>query len=94
MILSGQVSPDGKLFAFTNTGYTGHALHSWTSPLKEIATFPMAQSWSGLAFAPDGKRIFVSSGAGNSNGDIQYIDRWDREGWKESSAAHRSGSSR
>ena len=25
MILSGQVSPDGTLFAFTNTGYTGHA---------------------------------------------------------------------
>lgn len=25
MILSGQVSPDGKLFAFTNTGYTSHA---------------------------------------------------------------------
>ena len=46
----------------------------------------MAQSWSGLAFAPDGKRIFVSSGAGYTNSDIQYIDRWDREGWKESSA--------
>ena len=27
MILSGQVSPDGTLFAFTNTGYTQHALH-------------------------------------------------------------------
>jgi len=27
MILSGQVSPDGRLFAFTNTGYTQHALH-------------------------------------------------------------------
>src|SRR5580765_4836505 len=87
MILSGQVSPDGKLFAFTNTGYTGHALHIVDlATEKEIATFPMAQSWSGLAFAPDGKRIFVSSGAGYVNNDIQYIDRWDREGWKESSA--------
>jgi len=27
MILSGRVSPDGKLLAFTNTGYTHHALH-------------------------------------------------------------------
>jgi YVTN family beta-propeller protein len=87
MILSGQVSPDGKIFAFTNTGYTGHALHVVDlGTEREIATFPMAQSWSGLAFAPDGKRIFVSSGAGNANSDIQYVDRWDREGWKESSS--------
>jgi YVTN family beta-propeller protein len=87
MILSGQASPDGKLFAFTNTGYTGHALHIVDlATEKEIATFPMAQSWSGLAFSPDGKRIFVSSGAGYTNSDIQYVDRWDRDGWKESSA--------
>ena len=87
MILSGQVSPDGKLFAFTNTGYTGHALHivDLTSE-KEIATFPLVQSWSGLVFAPDGRRIFVSSGAGSATSDIQYFDRWDEKGWKESSA--------
>src|SRR5262245_32135588 len=41
MILSGQVSPDGKLFAFTNTGYTSHALHIVDlATEKEIATFP------------------------------------------------------
>jgi WD40 repeat protein len=84
MILSGQVSPDGKLFAFTNTGYTHHALHIVDlATEKEIATFPMEQSWSGLAFSPDGKRIFVSSGAGYPISDIQYFDRWDKEGWKE-----------
>src|SRR5262247_3594729 len=65
MILSGQVSPDGKLFAFTNTGYTRHGLHLVDlATEKEIENFPMEQSWSGLTFAPDGKRIFVSSGAG------------------------------
>ena len=41
MILSGQVSPDGKLFAFTNTGYTRHGLHIVDlATEKEIATFP------------------------------------------------------
>ena len=51
MILSGQVSPDGKLFAFTNTGYTHHALHIVDlATEKEIATVPMEQAWSGLAF--------------------------------------------
>jgi YVTN family beta-propeller protein len=84
MILSGRVSPDGKLFAFTNTGYTRHALHIVDlASEKEVATFPLEQSWSGLAFSPDGKRVFVSGGAGNPLGDIQYFNHWDKEGWKE-----------
>src|ERR1041385_2624134 len=84
MILSGQVSPDGKLFAFTNTGYTQHALHIVDlATEKEIATFPMEQAWSGLSFAPDGKRIYVSSGGGYMN-HVQYFDRWDKAGWQAS----------
>jgi YVTN family beta-propeller protein len=84
MILSGQVSPDGALFAFTNTGYGRHALHIVDlASEKELATFPLEQGWSGLTFAPDGKRIFVSGGAGNLLNDIVYFDRWDKEGWKE-----------
>ncbi len=87
MILSGQVSPDGKLFAFTNTGYTHHGLHIVDlATEKEIASFPMEQAWSGLAFSPDGRRIFVSSGAGYPVSDIQYFDRWDKEGWKDGRA--------
>src|SRR6476646_6447035 len=84
MILSGRVSPDGKLFAFTNTGYTHHALHIVDlATEKEIVTFPLEQAWSGLAFAPDGKRIFVSSGGDDPQNDMQYFERWDNEGWKE-----------
>src|SRR5262245_2339540 len=65
MILSGEVSPDGKLFAFTNTGYTRHGLHIVDlATEKEVATFPLEQGWSGLAFSPDGTRLYVSSGAG------------------------------
>jgi YVTN family beta-propeller protein len=87
MILSGQVSPDGTQFAFTNSGYTRHGLHIVDlATEKEIASFPLEQSWSGLAFSPDGKRIFVSGGAGNPLSDIQYFDRWDNEGWKEARA--------
>lgn len=84
MILSGQASPDGKLFAFTNTGYTRHQLHIVDlATEKEIATFPMEQAWSGLAWAPDGKRIYVSSGAGYAGAAILVFDRWDKEGWQE-----------
>src|SRR5215470_5945655 len=88
MILSGQLSPDGKLFAFTNTGYTRHNLHIVDLVTEKVmAEFPMEQAWSGLAFAPDGKRIYVSSGAGYLDNDIRYFDRWDNAGWK----AARSG---
>jgi YVTN family beta-propeller protein len=84
MILSAQVSPDGKLFAFTNTGYTHHALHIVDlATEKEIATFQMEQAWSGLAFSPKGDRIYVSNGAGYKASDIQIFDRWDNGGWKE-----------
>jgi len=84
MILSGQVSPDGTLFAFTNTGYTHHALHIVDlASEKEVATFQMEQAWSGLAFSPQGDRIYVSNGAGYKPSDIQVFDRWDNGGWKE-----------
>jgi len=87
MILSGQVSPDGKLFAFTNTGYTRHALHLVDlATEKEVATFPVEQGWSGLAFSPDSKRIFLSAGAGYAHADILYFDNWDNGGWKEGRA--------
>jgi YVTN family beta-propeller protein len=89
MILSGQVSPDGKLFAFTNTGYTRHNLHIVDlSTEKEIATFPMEQAWSGLAFSPDGSRIYVSSGAAYPGSDIAYFDRWDTDGWQDARAGY------
>src|SRR5262245_14191822 len=89
MILSGQISPDGKLFAFTNTGYTRHNLHIVDlATEKEVATFPLEQAWSGLALSPDGTRIFVSSGAGYPGHDIQYFDRWDKEGWQESRSGY------
>jgi DNA-binding beta-propeller fold protein YncE len=89
MILSGRVSPDGKLFAFTNTGYTHHALHVVDlATEKEIATFPLEQAWSGLAFAPNGNRIYISSGAGYPGSDILYFDRWDNAGWKDARAGY------
>src|SRR5262249_44256790 len=84
MILSGRVSPDGKLFAFTNTGYTHHALHIVDlATEKETATFQMEQAWSGLAFSPKGDRIYVSNGAAYKGSDIQTFDRWDNGGGEE-----------
>src|SRR4029078_8059172 len=61
IILSGPVSAHGELFAFTNTGYTHHALHIVDlATEKEVTTFQMEQAWSGLAFSPKGDRIYLS----------------------------------
>ena len=55
MILSAAVSPDGKLLAFTNSGYTRHQFHIVDlTTEKEIATFPLDRTWSGLAWSPNG----------------------------------------
>ena len=85
MLVSGwKTTPAGRQLPSGDMILSRHALHIVDlATEKEIATFPMEQSWSGLAFSPDGKRIFVSSGAGYPISDIQYFDRWDKEGWKE-----------
>jgi DNA-binding beta-propeller fold protein YncE len=89
MILSGQVSPDGTLFAFTHTGYTHHGLHIIDlATEREVAAFQMEQAWSGLAFSPKGDRIYVSSGAGYRGSDILVFDRWDNAGWKEARSGY------
>jgi YVTN family beta-propeller protein len=78
MILSAQISPDGKMLAFTNSGYTRHQLHVVDlATEKEVATFPLERSWSGLAWTPSGKRILVSGGQDNAAADIYTFQRWD-----------------
>src|SRR6185295_14699875 len=78
MILSAQISPDGKTLAFTNSGYTRHQLHVVDlATEKEMATFPLDRSWSGLAWTPNGKRLLVSGGQGNAAADIYTFQRWD-----------------
>src|SRR5262245_10606364 len=77
MILSAQVSPDGRTLAFTNTGYTRHQLHLVDlATEKEVATFPLERSWSGLAWSPNGRRILVSGGQDNAAADIYSFQRW------------------
>ncbi len=84
MILSAQVSPDGKTLAFTNSGYTRHQLHLVDLATEtEIATFPLDRSWSGLAWSPNGKRILVSGGQDNVAADIYTFQRWDDGSWTQ-----------
>ena len=92
MILSARVSPDGKTLAFTNSGYTRHQLHVVDlTTEKEIATFPLDRSWSGLAWMPNGKRIFVSGGQDNAAADIYTFQRWDDGTWTQRQSLNLAG---
>jgi YVTN family beta-propeller protein len=82
MILSAEFSPDGKTLAFTNTGYGQHKMTLVdVSSEKEIASFPIERGWSGLAWSPDGKRIYMSGGVSNPAGDLIIFQKWDGKGW-------------
>lgn len=92
MILSTQVSPDGKLLAFTNSGYTRHEFHIFDlSTEKEIATFPLDRAWSGLAWSSNGKRVLISAGAGNVAADIYTFQRWDDGSWTQRQSVQLEG---
>ena len=77
-LLGGAISPDGKLLAICNAGYDKHALHivDITSE-KEVAKLPLAHTWNGLAWSPDGKKLYVGGGASPAGNDIYTFDNVD-----------------
>jgi DNA-binding beta-propeller fold protein YncE len=92
MILSAQVSPDGRTLAFTNTGYTRHQLHIVDlATEKKIATFPLERAWSGLAWSPNGRRVLVSAGAANAAADIYTFQQWDDGKWTQRQSVQLDG---
>src|SRR6185295_15631807 len=65
-------SPDGKTLVVTNNGYTKPSLsvvdvHRFTVP----ATVPLENAWLGLAWHPDGRRLWVSGGGANTVNELK-----------------------
>ena len=63
LILSAVVSPDGRFLAAVNGGAADHRvsiLDTTTGALIGSAPVPRAQATGGLAFAPDGRKLYVS----------------------------------
>jgi YVTN family beta-propeller protein len=72
MLLGGAISPDGTTLAIANAGYSAHSLHLIDiASEKELADIPLNKAWNGIAWSPDGKRIYVAGGVSNAVNDIQ-----------------------
>lgn len=82
-LIGGAFSPNGKLYAIANAGYTAHGVHIIdVTTEKEVAKIPLGRAWSGIAWSQDGASLFVSAGSSNAANAI-YVIRQDPTGeWK------------
>ena len=83
MLLGGAFSPDGKTYAITNSGWSAHALHLVdVASENEVGKIDLGRSWNGIAWSPDGRRLYVAGGISNTTNDIYRIEKGDDGEWK------------
>jgi len=67
MVLNATAAPDGLAVIAMHAGYNPHGLVVVDAKTEEIVQkIPLKSAWYGLAWSPDGKKLFVSGG--NANG--------------------------
>ena len=67
MVLNAVAAPDGQAVIAMHAGYNPHGLDVVDTKTEEIVQrIPLKSAWLGLAWSPDGKRLFVSGGNANS----------------------------
>jgi DNA-binding beta-propeller fold protein YncE len=95
MLLGGAISPDGATFAIANCGYNAHTLHIVDiATEKEVASLPLGRAWNGIAWSPDGRRIYVAGGVSNPVNDIHVIEKDDTGAWGKAKGFKLTGSDR
>jgi YVTN family beta-propeller protein len=68
MVLNAIAAPDGLAIVAMHAGYNPHGLVVVDTKTDEIVQrIPLKSAWFGLAWSPDGKRLYVSGGNANSN---------------------------
>ncbi len=67
MVLNATAAPDGLAVIAMHAGYNPHGLVVVDTRTEEIVQrIPLKSAWYGLAWSPDGKRLFVSGGNANA----------------------------
>ncbi len=62
-------TPDGRRMIALNSGYNEHALTVFElDPARVVQRVPLPSSWLGMAWSPDGKRLYVSGGNDRQGG--------------------------
>jgi YVTN family beta-propeller protein len=68
MVLNATPAPDGESVIAMHAGYNPHGLVVIDTKTEQIVQrIPLKSAWFGLAWSPDGKRLFVSGGNANGN---------------------------
>jgi DNA-binding beta-propeller fold protein YncE len=85
MPLGGAFSPDGKLYAIVNAGFMAHNLHIVDLATEQsIAKIGLGKAWNGIAWAPDGKRLYVAGGVRTDKRHVLIVEpnaegKWAQE---------------
>ena len=81
-LLGGAFSPDGKTLAIANCGYNPHAIHLIdVATEKEIASLGVLRTWNGIAWAKDGKTLYVSGGIPLAHNDVLVYEKGADGAW-------------
>ena len=68
MVLNVSLAPDRKAVVALHSGYNPHGIVVVDTRSEEaVQRIPLKSTWLGLAWAPNGKRLYVSGG--NANGE-------------------------
>ena len=74
MVLNTVAAPDGLAVIAMQAGYNPHGLVVIDTKTEEaVQRIPLKSAWFGMAWSPDGKRLYVSGG--NANGDKEGYTR-------------------
>lgn len=68
-------SPDEQVLVATNNGYGAHSLTLVDAVQKKVLQeIPIPKAWYGLAWAPDGRRLYASGGFDNCVRVFDYVN--------------------
>lgn len=74
--LAMEESPDGRRLVVSNNGFSKPSLSIVDlEHLTVPATVPMENAWLGLAWHPDGKRLYVSGGGASTVNEFRVTDK-------------------